>query len=288
MTEDTLALAAVPVPAAGTKPAPRDRARKAQVAVIGLFVLIQLLPVAAVALNAFAGDWAGTVLPESLTAKWVVQIFGDPRFDQALWNSLMISFGAMAFSALVTIPAVLAGHCYLPTLDRWLGALVILPYAVPGIALALGLLRIYSGQYGVQLNGTPWVLIFGYVPLGATFYYLPIKNNLRAVPVQEILEAGHLVGAGDFAIMRRVILPSIMRGVVVGLVMNFALAISEFVYANLLVGGFYPTLQIFMNVLREGSGRLTSVVVTVYFAVVWILSTAVVAAMSRDGEEQRT
>ena len=63
--------------------------------------------------------------------------------------------------------------------------------------------------------------------------------------------------------------------------MNFALAISEFVYANLLVGGFHPTLQVFMNVLREGSGRLTSVVVTVYFVVVWILSTAVVAVMAK-------
>ncbi|MDQ7246746.1 ABC transporter permease [Dongia sedimenti] len=257
------------------------RGHRAQIVVVGLFVVLQVLPVLAVALNAFAGEWAGTVLPEELTWRWAAQIFADPRFIEALRNSLLISFGAMTVSALVTIPAVLAGHCYLPSLDRWLGALVILPYAVPGIALALGLMRIYSGQYGVQLNGTPWVLIFGYVPLGASFYYLPIKNNLRAVPVQEIIEAGHLVGAGDLAIMRRVILPAVMRGVVVGLVMNFALAISEFVYANLLVGGFYPTLQIFMNVLRQGSGHLTSVVVTVYFVVVWILSTAVVAVMAK-------
>lgn len=261
------------------------RGRRAQMVVIGLFVIVQLLPVLSVALNAFATDWSGTVLPEGLTWHWAAQILADPRFTQALGNSLMISFGTMIVSAMVTVPAVLAGHCYLPALDRWLGALVIMPYAVPGIALALGLMRIYSGQYGVQLNGTPWVLIFGYVPLGASFYYLPIKNNLRAVPVQEIIEAGHLVGAGDLAIMRRVILPAIARGLVVGLVMNFALAISEFVYANLLVGGFYPTLQIFMNVLRQGSGRLTSVVVTVYFIVVWILSTLVVAVMARRDTE---
>lgn len=255
--------------------------KDAQRVVVGLFVALQVLPVLSVALNAFATDWAGSILPEGLTWHWAGQIFADPRFTLALHNSLVISFGAMLVSAAVTIPAVLAGHCYLPSLDRCLGALVILPYAVPGIALALGLMRIYSGQYGVQLNGTPWVLILGYVPLGASFYYLPIKNNLRAVPVRELIEAGHLVGAGDLAIMRRVILPAVIRGVVVGLVMNFALAISEFVYANLLVGGLYPTLQIFMNVLRQGSGRLTSVVVTVYFVVVWILSTAVVAVMAR-------
>ncbi len=252
---------------------------------IGGFVVLQLLPVAAVALNAFATEWNGTVLPESFTMAWAWRIFADPRFDQALAHSLLVAFGAMFASALVTVPAILAGHCYLPALDRWLGALVILPYAVPGIVLALGLLRIYSGQYGVQLNGTPLILILGYVPLGASFYYVPIKNNLRAIAVQDIIEAGYLVGAGDLAIMRRVVLPSVARGLMIGLMMNFTLAISEFVYANLLVGGLYPTLQVFMNVLREGSGRLTSVVVTVYFVVVWTLSSAVIAALTRRKDQ---
>lgn len=248
--------------------------------IIGAFILLQLLPVAAVSLNAFATDWNGTVLPTGLTTDWARRIFADPRFDQALAHSLIIAFGATVVSALVTIPAILVGHCYLPLLDRWLGALVILPYAVPGVVLALGLLRLYSGQYGMQLNGTPLILILGYVPLGASFYYVPIKNNLRAIAVKDIIEAGYLVGASDLAIMARVILPSILRGLSIGLVMNFTLAISEFVYANLLVGGLYPTLQVFMNVLREGSGRLTSVVVTVYFIIVWVLSTAVIAVLA--------
>ncbi len=252
---------------------------------IGFYLALQLLPMLAVSLNAFATDWAGTILPVSLTSNYVAQIFTDPRFDDALVNSLVIATGAMLVSALVTVPAVIAGHCYLPSLDRWLGALVIIPYAVPGIVLALGLLRIYSGQYGIQLNGTPFVLIFGYVPLGASFYYVPIKNNLRAIAVSEIIEAGRLVGAGDLTIMGCVILPSVTRGIVVGLVMNFTLAISEFVYANLLVGGHYPTLQVFMNVLREGSGRLTSVVVMVYFIVVWLLSSAIIAALMQRKEK---
>ena len=61
-----------------------------------------------------------------------------------------------------------------------MAGLVILPYAVPSIVLALGLLRLYSGNYGIVFNGTPWVLIFGYMPLAASLYYIPIKNNLRA------------------------------------------------------------------------------------------------------------
>lgn len=252
---------------------------------MGLYLLLLVLPVLAVALNAVGTDWAGTVLPEGYTAKWLLQAAADPRFNEALRNSLILSFGTLAVSALVCVPAILVAHCYFPTLDRWLAGLVVLPYAVPGIVLALGLLRLYSGNYGIQLNGTPWVLVFGYIPLGASFYYVPIKSNLRALPVAELFEAGYLVGASDLAIMRRVILPSVARGLVVGLVMNFTLVISEFVYANLLVGSFFPTLQIFMNVIRAGSGHLTSVVVTAYFLVVWV-ATSIVAAMLMTAKEQ--
>jgi putative spermidine/putrescine transport system permease protein len=252
---------------------------------VAIYLALMILPVVAVALNAVGTTWAGTVLPEGYSAQWMINAATDPRFTAALINSVVLASGTLVVSAFVCVPAILVAHCYFPALDRWLAALVVLPYAVPGIVLALGLLRLYSGNYGIQLNGSPWVLVFGYIPLGASFYYVPIKSNLRALAVAELFEAGALVGASDFAIMRRVILPSIARGLVVGLVMNFTLVISEFVYANLLVGSFFPTLQIFMNVIRAGSGHLTSVVVTAYFLVVWI-ATSIVAAMLMPPKER--
>ena len=65
--------------------------------------------------------------------------------------------------------------------------------------------------------------------------------------------------------------------------MNFALAISEFVYANLLVGGFFPTLQILMNVLSSGSGHLLSVLIAAYFIIVWAATSLLLTVTSRQG-----
>src|ERR1700753_2149914 len=130
---------------------------------IGALVLLQALPVLAVALNGFATDWAGSVLPEGYTLKWLDQMLGDPRFVTSIEHSLLISIGTLIVSALATVPATLVAHCYFPTLDRWLSALVVLPYAVPGVVLAVGLLRLYAGNYGVVLTGTPWILILAYV-----------------------------------------------------------------------------------------------------------------------------
>jgi putative spermidine/putrescine transport system permease protein len=248
---------------------------------ISLVFALQILPIVAVALNSFATEWAGTLLPVDYTMKYMRELFSDPRFWQASTNSLIVASGSLVMTSLICIPAILVAHCYFPKLDRWMGALVILPYAVPSIVLALGLLRIYSGNYGVVLNGTPWVLIYGYIPLAASLYYIPIKNNLRAIAVQDIFEAGRLVGASDFTIMRRIVLPSVLPGVVVGLVMNFTLAISDFVYANLLVGGHFPTLQIFTGVLSGGSGHLISALITSYFVLVLVATCIVIWATTR-------
>lgn len=261
-----------------------DRASPLDWTIIAVVVVIQAFPVIAVALNGFATAWAGTVLPEGYTLDWLNQMLRDPRFVGAISHSLVISVATLILSAAVAIPAVIVAHCYFPTLDRWLGALVILPYAVPGIVLAVGLLRLYAGNYGVVLTGSPWILIFGYVPLGASFYYVPMKNNLRGLAVTEILEAGRIVGASDFSILRRIVLPSILPALLVGLIMNFALAISEFVYANLLVGGFYPTIQILMNVLSSGSGHLLSILITAYFVIVWAATSILLAVTGRRGE----
>lgn len=249
-----------------------------------IVLLLQALPVVAVALNGIAADWAGSILPSGYTSRWIEEIVADPRFVGAIENSLFISLATLVVSAVVAIPAVLVAHCYLPSLDRWLSALVVLPYAVPGIVLAVGLLRLYAGNYGVVLTGTPWILVFGYVPLGASFYYVPMKNNLRGLAVTDLLEAGRIIGASDFTIIRKVIVPSIMPALVVGFIMNFALAISEFVYANLLVGGFYPTIQILMNVLSSGSGHLLSVLITAYFIIVWASTSLLIAVTSRRGD----
>ena len=115
--------------------------------VIGALIAFMLLPIAAVALNGFATEWAGSILPLGLTTDYVREILADPRFVQAIGNALIVAAGSLIVTSLICIPAILVAHCYFPEIDRWMAALVVLPYAVPGIVLALGLLRIYSGNY---------------------------------------------------------------------------------------------------------------------------------------------
>ncbi len=58
----------------------------------------------------------------------------------------------------------------------------------------------------------------------------------------------------------------------VALFLSFSFLIGEFVFANLLVGTRYETLQIYLYNLRNGSGHLTSALVISYFLAVLLLT----------------
>ncbi|HYZ60995.1 MAG TPA: ABC transporter permease subunit, partial [Acetobacteraceae bacterium] len=236
---------------------------------IGAVSALLLLPVVAVVVSALATDWYSGLVPAGLTLRWFAQVLNEKAFQSALARSLFIAAGSVALQLLVSVPAILAAHCYLPWLDRWMERLMVLPYALPQVVLVVGLLGIYASD-PVVLIGTPWILLLGYLPLAFPLLYLPLKNNLRALPVHELLDAGHLVGAGDLVIARRVLLPCVAPGLVVGLSMVFALGFAEFVFANMLVGGNFQTLAIYLFGQRQKVGQVTAVIVVIYFAAMWL------------------
>ncbi len=248
-------------------------------ALIGVVSLLLLLPVLAVAVSALATDWYSGLVPSGLTLRWFATVLGNTAFQSALARSLFIAIGSVVLQVLITVPAILVAHCYLPWLDRWMERLMVLPYALPQVVLVVGLLGIYAND-PLVLIGTPWILLLGYLPLAFPLLYLPLKNNLRALQVHELLDAGHLVGAGDLVIARRVILPCVAPGLAVGLSMVFALSFAEFVFANMLVGGNFQTLAVYLFGQRQKIGQVTAVIVVIYFAAMW-LSTVVALSMLR-------
>lgn len=253
--------------------------------IVAMAVILMVLPIMAVVLNAFAVDWSGSILPSDYTLQWFTRVFGDMAFREAIGRSIIVTLGALALSAIVTIPAVLVGHLYWTAFDRWLERFVVIQYALPAVVLVVGYFRLYSGA-PLPLNGTPYILFLAYMPAFFPLLYISMKNSLRTLHTSDFLAAGRLLGAGDLTIIRRVILPSIMPGILIGLVLNFALGLSEFVFANMLVGGHFETLQIYMFKQRAASGRITSVVVAAYF-IVMLLGTAVaLLAIGRRGKTQ--
>lgn len=178
---------------------------------------------------------------------------------------------ALALSLALVLPVALLAHTRYPRLDRWMNTLILMPFAVPPVVSSVGLLQLYAGG-PLALVGTPWILIPTYFTIVLPFMYRAIANSLRAVDVQSLMDAAQLLGAGPVKAFFLVVLPNLRGGVQIAVFLSFSFLVGEFVFANMLVGTRFETLQVYLNNMRGASGHFTSALVITLFVFTLILT----------------
>lgn len=241
--------------------------------VSGLLLLILLLPLAATLIYALATQWGATILPDGFTLKWLVALWSDPRFLLALWHSLLICLGTLVLAVVVILPTMFVIAYYFPKLDAVMNVLILLPFAVPPVVSAVGLMQLFAAD-PLPLLGTPWILIGCYFSITLPFIYRAISNNMQAINLRDLMDAAQLLGANTWQAAFLVVLPNLRKGLMVALLLSFSFLFGEFVFANLLVGTRYETLQVYLNNMRNSSGHFNSALVISYFLFVLVLTWA--------------
>ena len=239
--------------------------------IVWLVFLILALPLVATLLYALATGWGATLLPDGFTLKWFLQLWRDPRFLVALWHSLLICFGALFFSLVLVLPTMFVIAYYFPKLDAVMNVLILMPFAVPPVVSSVGLLQLYS-EPPLMLTGTPWILIGCYFTIALPFIYRAISNNMQAINMRELMDAAALLGASTWQAALLVVLPNLRKGALIAVLLSFSFLIGEFVFANMLVGTSYETLQVYLYNVRNASGHFSSALVISYFFVVLLVT----------------
>jgi sulfate transport system permease protein len=116
-------------------------------------------------------------------------------------------------------------------------SLIDLPFALPTIVAGLTLLALYGPRspVGVDIAYTKLAVI-----LALLFVTLPfVVRTVQPVLIEldrEMEEAAASLGAGDFTIFRRIILPNLVPAILAGVALAFARAIGEFGSLVLITG----------------------------------------------------
>ena len=238
---------------------------------IALMFLYLFMPLIATFLYSIATDWYDTVLPKGLTFSWYVKLFQDVRFVAALGRTLFACSVAVGLNIAVMVVSLFIVSLYLPKLERLLQAFVMLPYAIPGVIGAVGLIKVYSSG-PLAISGTVWLLIGAYFVVILPYTYQGTRNSMRTVDLPQLVSAAELLGASKPKAFFKVVLPNILPGVMVSALLSFSVLFGEFVLTNLLVGGYYETVQIYLMRRMRESGHLSSTVVISYYLFVFCLS----------------
>jgi putative spermidine/putrescine transport system permease protein len=263
------------------------RPQRGALAVGLLFAIYLLIPMAATLLYAFAGNWDHSVLPRSLTLAYFRDLFTDGRFYQSMGRSLFLCGLSTALGVVIMVPSIFAILMWKPEWERFLALLTVLPYGMPGVVAAVGLLQFYSSG-PLAIAGTPWIVMGAYLVAILPFLYQSVSNSFKAISAQTLTEAAYTLGASPWQAFLKVVLPGMASGTVSAAILSFSVLFGEFVLANLLIGGSFETVQMFLYRRLQENGHVASAVVVVYLVVIGVVCWAIMALSRVGSKTERT
>lgn len=215
---------------------------------LALFVGLLIVPLGLTLVLSFnLFDYEVGVKSDSYTLANYVSLLSDSYFYEIFWRTFWIS-------ALVTLLCVVIGVPEAYILSRmgtpWRSIFLILiltPLLISVVVRAFGWSLLLGadglinqaiaalGGRSVKMLYTPFAVILALVHVMLPFMIIPVWTSLQKLdPAAE--QAAQSLGASQAKVMRMVVLPQIMPGVLSGTLIVFGLAASSFAIPGLLGG----------------------------------------------------
>lgn len=194
----------------------------------GLFtalVLTLALPLAVLLLWSFADGWAAPdLLPQGYTGNTWRAVLGDSALLGAAANSTLIAIAVTAMTALVAMPTAWAMAKFPLRWKRAVEIFVLAPVIVPGVVVATGVGQVFQ-MLGMAYTVTGVVLVqmVGTLPLMVRL----LVASFEVLP-DELLHAARSLGARPLAVVRHVVLPLSLPGLMAGALLSFVGSFEEF------------------------------------------------------------
>ncbi len=193
--------------------------------------------------------------------------FEDPRFYESFGFSLVWAVLTIVFSMLLIIPSAYWVHLKLRRIKPLIEFITLMPFVVPAVVLAFGLIRMY-GSPPLVLTGSPALLIVGYITLSMPYMYRAVDTGLRSIDVKTLTEAAQSLGAGWGTILFRVIFPNLRVAILSGVFLTFAIVMGEFTFASLLV---WPAFGPYMEEIGTMRAYTPQALAVVSFMLTWLM-----------------
>lgn len=216
---------------------------------IGLWLVvcaILVLPMLGLIATSLVPAYGVPLSFETVTlASWHEALFRQPATARAFMNSLGLASGAAVALVLICLPLAWLMERNPSRLGRVFDALVDLPYALPGVVLAIAmiLLLINLPFTDATLYGTIWIIFLAYLARFLVVMFRPIQASIRQLD-PAMNEAAQSVGATLFQRLRLIILPLSAPAAAAGAILVFLTAFNELTVSALLWSSGTETLGV--------------------------------------------
>jgi len=204
-----------------------------------LTIIFFYLPLVVLVMYSFNGGktnaWAG------FSFKWYEELFNH---SERLWTSfrysIVIALTSAALSTVIGTLGAIALHWYNFKHKRYLQVISYLPLVLPDIIMGVSLLILFST---VKFELGLMSIFLAHTTFNIPFVLFIILSRLHEFDFS-IVEAAYDLGATERQALTKVVIPSLMPGIVSGFLMAITLSLDDFVITFFVAGPGSSTLPL--------------------------------------------
>lgn len=199
-----------------------------------LYIPIIILIVNSFNESRFGIQWQG------FSTKWYELLANNDSLLEAAGHSLTMAVLSATFATAIGTLAAVALFRYRFRGKPFVGGMLFVVMMSPDIVMAISLLVLFM-ILGVSLGF--WSLLFSHITFCLPFVVVTVYARLKDFDVK-MLEAARDLGAGEFTILRKIILPLALPAVVAGWLLSFTLSMDDVVVSSFVTGPSYEILPL--------------------------------------------
>ncbi|HDN2512925.1 spermidine/putrescine ABC transporter permease PotC [Providencia vermicola] len=199
-----------------------------------LYIPIIILIVNSFNESRFGIQWQG------FSTKWYELLSNNDSLLEAAGHSLTMAVLSATFATVIGTLTAVALFRYRFRGKPFVGGMLFVVMMSPDIVMAISLLVLFM-ILGVSLGF--WSLLFSHITFCLPFVVVTVYARLKDFDVK-MLEAARDLGAGEFTILRKIILPLALPAIVAGWLLSFTLSMDDVVVSSFVTGPSYEILPL--------------------------------------------
>lgn len=257
----------------------RRKKKKLPYVILAAAVVFLLVPFVATLVYSFTVGWT-KLIPSGWTMKYWKQAFTEPEIWPAILRGVLISIPPILICNIVVILALYTSVVYYPQMEKFIQAICMIPNSLKGVIIAIPVLSLYAGTPTIFSNRMVMLVCIYCISI-LPFAYQGIRNNLRGINVNQLLEAAEILGAGKLYAFCRIILPNMLSGILVSSLISLSIVFGDFTIIKIIVGNRYETIQMLLYNSRLIVLQYQCVIVIIMFTATWLISQVVFKLQNR-------
>lgn len=157
--------------------------------------------------------------------------------------------------------------------------ILILPAATPGAIIALGLIVLGSGKFGLNIYNTIWIVVAAYVIKHLNILYQPLRTGFAGLS-KSLIESSRLSGASMFQTWTRILLPLLKPEIMGGFFLVLIPMLGELTMSVFLVSPNFYSIGTVLFDLQDYSDQASASALAIILAITILVLNEVTRRLS--------